>query len=794
MLTTLARRRQNGQPSPSGERELNAQEGGGSVNRTVRLGWLDVIAVLALALLPQLYFWRLFPADPMDQKTLVDGDFNQEHFPVIVTVARALREGALPLWNPYSNGGQPLLADPQSALLYPPTWWTLSAITGHDGDSLVALERQIPLHFAMGGIFMYALGRVLFGSRLGAMIAALTFAYCGFLTTYPVQQLPILRALVWLPLQVLGLWLALERRSVPWAVFAGVVLGMAMLAGHPQTVFQEGIVLVVVALVWGYQRWLATRAWGGLRFLPVALMALGLVAVGLSAIQWAPSYEFLRYSNRAVVDYGFVSGGYAFWELPMDLVAPRVLGGLPPYVGIFPMILAGIALILRRNAVHGLAVALGIVGLVLSLGGNSFAYSGAYRVIPGFALFRDQERAIFMFSFGVAILAGSGIALVMGELSRIDSRRLDRFRRALQRGLLGAVAVGAALYVAHVNAEVTAQGFERWREIVNWWFFFVLMLAFSIGILTLRARVPLARGLVAGLAIALVILDLFSVSWDQPLADHFPNDLFRASGIVNRLRSDIGVTRLHDEGVLNGYHGLVYGLPSINKILAMHLDRFDVASERLPQQRLFDLLSVGYITTRQARTDAQLVMQEQWEQFTNLLYRRSNVVDAAWVVPEARIATNGDQALILVGDSAFDPRSQVVLEGIDEAALRRGGTGRVTNYQRTWNDLEAQVSVPQGGYLVFSEIAYPGWRAEVDGSTVPIMTADYLLRAVWLEPGEHTVRMEYRPGSVLFGAGLTLLTLVFLTGYGGMLLRGVLRGRRREGTLTASALPHTIAS
>lgn len=725
-----------------------------------RVWWLDALAILALALLPQLYFWRLFPANPLDQKTLVDGDLNQEHFPVIVTVARALGDGALPLWNPYSNGGQPLLADPQSALLYPPTWWTLSATKGHDGDSLVALERQIPLHFALCGVFMYLLGRAMLPSRLGAFVGALVFTYSGFLTTYPVQQLPILRAIVWLPLQVLGLWLALERRSVGWAVFGGAAVGMAGLAGHPQTVFQEGIALAVVSAVWTYQRRQAAESWPALRHLFLTLTLIGSIGVGVSAIQWVPSYEFLRHSNRAVVDYGFVAGGYAFWELPLDLLAPRVLGGLPPYVGILPLILAGLAVTLRRTRIHGLAIALALVGLILSLGGNSFAYAGAYRLVPGFALFRDQERAIFLFAFAIAILAGSGIGLLISELARAEVRRLARMRWGLQVALLGAVTIGAALYIAHINAEVTEQGVLRWRSIVGWWFFFVLILAFSVGILNLRARVAAVRPLVPALAIGIVILDLFTVSWEQPLTDHFPNDLFRASAMVNRLRADVGLTRIYDEGVLNGYHGLVYGLPSINKILALHLDRFDAAGERLPKDRLFDLLNVGYITTREPRNDAQLVMQERWEQFTNLLYLRSTMLGPAFVVPEGRTAGSGEEALALLGDRAFDPASQVVLEGQDAGQLRRGGPGQVSGYRRAWNEVEAQVSAPQGGYLVFSEIDYPGWRADVDGRGVPILTANYFLRAVWLEPGQHSIRLEYRPASVLIGALVSLSTLL----------------------------------
>jgi hypothetical protein len=36
-----------------------------------------------------------------------------------------IRHGQLPLWNPYNGAGAPLLANYQSALLYPPNWFGL---------------------------------------------------------------------------------------------------------------------------------------------------------------------------------------------------------------------------------------------------------------------------------------------------------------------------------------------------------------------------------------------------------------------------------------------------------------------------------------------------------------------------------------------------------------------------------------------------------------------------------------------------------------------------------------------
>jgi uncharacterized membrane protein YfhO len=58
---------------------------------------------------------------------------------------------------------------------------------------------------------------------------------------------------------------------------------------------------------------------------------------------------------------------------------------------------------------------------------------------------------------------------------------------------------------------------------------------------------------------------------------------------------------------------------------------------------------------------------------------------------------------------------------------------------------------------VLSEAFFPGWIASLEGESVEILRADYLLRGIALPAGSHRVRFEYRPASVRIGAGLTLL-------------------------------------
>src|SRR5262249_8211556 len=50
-----------------------------------------------------------------------------------------------------------------------------------------------------------------------------------------------------------------------------------------------------------------------------------------------------------------------------------------------------------------------------------------------------------------------------------------------------------------------------------------------------------------------------------------------------------------------------------------------------------------------------------------------------------------------------------------------------------------------GGYLVLSEVYYPGWRATVDGRPAPVIRANNLFQAVPLPDGAREVRLTFRP-------------------------------------------------
>ena len=64
--------------------------------------------------------------------------------------------------------------------------------------------------------------------------------------------------------------------------------------------------------------------------------------------------------------------------------------------------------------------------------------------------------------------------------------------------------------------------------------------------------------------------------------------------------------------------------------------------------------------------------------------------------------------------------------------------------------------------VVFSEIYYPGWQATIDGQPVDIARADYILRAMNVPGGEHTIEMWFDPQSIHVTESIAYAALALL--------------------------------
>ena len=145
----------------------------------------------------------------------------------------------------------------------------------------------------------------------------------------------------------------------------------------------------------------------------------------------------------------------------------------------------------------------------------------------------------------------------------------------------------------------------------------------------------------------------------------------------------------------------------------------------------------------------------------------------AWFVDKVQYVDDADAELASLHGLATkhvavaDKKFQQVL---GDEALQSDSTAKVTLTAYEANRLAYEVNSQKGGVVVFSEIYYPGWTCTVDGQNTPIARADYVLRAIRIPAGKHTVVMTFDPQTVHLTETIAYTALAILA----LLLIGLL--------------------
>ncbi|MCS6825853.1 MAG: YfhO family protein [Caldilinea sp.] len=384
-------------------------------------------------------------------RVLAGGDIQLYFYAYWDYVGATLREGRIPFWNPYLFLGAPLLANPQAAVLYPLHWPLFAA--GRDAFPVTKqLYWSAALHTWLLGLGAYALMRFWGYATAPALVSGLTLAGSGFVGGL-IGHINQLNASTWLPWAALCLAWARSHASgaINWRVSLraaaafGSLTALMLLAGHTQSVFISLFALGVWTL-WPhgiehrgaeapsvfpmpvFKQLSALR----LYFCSVAPLLLVyflglLLAVLLAAPQLLPTLELSRLGLR--------SGGLTYAEATSFSLQPLALGWtlLPSYglvdlgaafdspgytefvayVGLLGLALALLAVWKGNGPARTFGLFLAGLGLFLALGRWNPVYFLLYHGVPGFNLFRAPARWMMVYTFGAAMLAGVGFAVLM---------------------------------------------------------------------------------------------------------------------------------------------------------------------------------------------------------------------------------------------------------------------------------------------------------------------------------------------------------------------------------------------
>lgn len=734
-----------------------------------------------------------------------------------------IRNGQVPLWNPLELGGNVLLANSQSAVLYPPNV-LLYVLPLWLGINLLTL-----FHSAATGLLMFGFLRSVRLGPWAALTGSLAWMLCGPMLVWSEFQTPT-AALCWLPGALWSWEHACRRRRMGMGVVTtALFLALSLTAGHPQFAFY-------VVLAGGmYMLWRSARsAWWAL---PASLAA----ALLLGASTLLPLAEAVRINHRATREsYTEAMALRLPPEYLLTLAAPNVLGNprdyvriqdgqaLPgnPYVGKYDFIeychYAGIGvLILALTAVlRGFAsgvvryfVLLGLLAVALGLGTPVGAVF--YYLVPGYSQFHAPARALALLAFALCGLAAFGVELLTAPAQNGQDRRSVSYggprrrtspaaasRMALSaevRVTLGAAAACGLLAVAAwpllslTHAEIRGEG---WLAYEAAGIRHAVLIAAAVGVLAWLASAtgPERRRAFAAVALPLVCAADLLV-WGagfNPATD--PDMLGGPTAVGDALAHAWPARVLSLEAPGKGIKSLI--VPNYNAVVgfrevqgadSVHSRRYHVAMEqvaramvpaerpfpdantiRLPgaEHPLLDALNVEYVTTCPPET----LSEDRFERVADLeltLWRNQRACGPAWFVSEALQVSGPEDAVRAMARPGFDVRRTAVLEATPPA-MDAGAEAVVRNVRVAAHSWSCEMEATGRGLLVVSEAAYPGWRATVRHSgasmRVPILVADGVLRAVPVPSGKSTVTLSYEPSSFLVGLYLTCAGVFALCG------------------------------
>ena len=727
-------------------------------------GWIP-LALLAVALIA--LFHRLLLGE-----VLFWGLPALQFYPWRAFASAELSAGRLPLWNPYNGAGAPLLANYQSALLYPPNWLHL-LIGGPQVMGWLAVA-----HLFWAGIGMWALT-----GRLGLPILARGIAVLGYpLSTTLVARLgtsPMIDAAAWLPWLIVAVD-ALAARPGPARIapLAGATT-MILLAGHAQWAAYS------LLLAGAYGLWRIAAGRGSARAL-LSMAAAVLLGAGLAAAQLIPTAELQRLSQRA----GGVDEAFAlnFSLAPIALVTflnpdffgnpgdgSYTIGGAyfetAAYTGILSVTLALIEVgrlwlarrpgRLRHPAAFFSAAA--AISLILAFGQYTPVFPFLYRHVPPFNLFQAPARWLLITAFSVTLLAA---------LTAARWRPGPRARRWARLSVAGGAGIAAAGVLAMRLAGDAAP------PVVVGAAAGAFALGALIGAAALIFAVQPAPGTRAGRLWALGVLIVLAADLMWANARSNPTttaDFYAPQAVAESpvrrfwLEADVQEAMFGTFLPLDDYRVTHVQRDAYRRALLPNLNLLD----RQPLLNVFDPLRPAWFERYVALANdpayrAHPARGDALPEAAALLIGAPDAGAAlprAWMVGAAIRVADSAAAEAAMRDPAWDARQTVIVEADPETAtgpIDAPGTARIVAESPL--DLEIAVEAPAGGWLVIADMYYPGWEARVDGEPAPVYRANLTFRAVAVPPGAGHVRLTFRPASLIVGAGISALSGLALAG------------------------------
>ena len=689
--------------------------------------WASGIAVLFFIAQPLVFFKRVL----FNPQAHIPFDIEQFHLPLVTYIARCVRQGIFPFWDPYPYCGVPIHADIQAQLFYPLSW--ISIVLGNlsAGHKLFYwLEWQVPLHMILAGVFTFFLLRHLGASVPSALFGGTVYQLGGYFASQA-QHLGAICCGAWLPLVLLCVWKLSASIRVKWVALLACSIALVFLAGFPAAtmVVLGAAGLLAVGLTLSHR-----ASWK----LFVALGCGVALGICIAAIQLVPTYQLSRLSVASMRSQWYVTGAGLHIQSLASLIVPNYYHIFTPsdpslyklpinftflyvYCGLITVALLGIAAFVRRAPYIRMLLLLTLISAVWMLGDSTPIYPFVFRRLPG--LIRGALYAEF------ALMAFCMFAALTSAVT------LERVTARVPKWLCWGIALLTAVDLTHFGAKRP--------------------------------------------------MNYYPGSYR---AEHSEYDIAGYPGSLTRIQELLDQTNppMRVDYVDKGADTFVWGpnmlrLPTpdgdnplaLQRILALR--KLYCAGNYWERQRnvsnvsspLVRMLNVGFLASSVFPYTQELGPQHLplAADIAGLrFYRVPDPLPRFFLVRRLHLVNGPDEASSYLGRADFAPGEEAVVESqeLRPDGPLGGGTVQVELYSA--NRIELDVVADGRAFLASSETLYAGWTATINGKPARFHMTNGVFRGLMLDGGVNRVVMTYWPERYLLWAAISVVSVLLAIG------------------------------
>lgn len=427
----------------------------------------------------------------------------------------------------------------------------------------------------------------------------------------------------------------------------------------------------------------------------------------------------------------------------------------PVYVGAILIFLFLFGLFFVEGRAKWWIVAVTILSLMLAWGHNMMWFSDLFLdYIPMYNKFRTVSTILVIVQWSVPLLAMLALQkFISGNYEKAEFVRAFKFSTLIAAGFAIFAAVVIPSFMDFTASSDSSMGLpddviiamesERASLLRADAMRSLIFVAAAAALLWISFMGKLKTVALAGALSALVVADLFGVDRRYVKTEDFrPKREALAIPMTDADRTILQDTTNYrvmnltvspfQDATTSYYHRSVGGYH------AAKLRRYqDIIEKHLSQNNMavYDMLNTKYFIVQGEDGKASVQVN-------------SGALGNAWFVDQIQWVDTPDQEIIALGEG-FSPRHTAVIDRRFESELTginpsADSLASITLTEYKVNHLTYHSKAAAEGVAIFSEVYYAkGWKAYIDGVEVPYLRADYILRAMKIPSGEHTIEWRF---------------------------------------------------